>query len=182
VPGAWVRLGARCTDLEEHPDGALLRFADGSRVEADVVIGADGVHSVVRGAVAEPSPPAYSGICAFRAVVHGRHAPVFARRRAQTLWIGPGRHLVHYPISGGGRSTSSPSPPPGTTPRNPGALRPRPGSAGRSEIRVLFAFDPTRSALLLLGGDKAGNWQRWYRENIPIAEQLYLEYTTEGQE
>jgi hypothetical protein len=49
--------------------------------------------------------------------------------------------------------------------------------AGRSEIRVLFAFDPTRSALLLLGGDKAGNWQRWYRQNIPIAEQLYLEYT-----
>jgi hypothetical protein len=58
----------------------------------------------------------------------------------------------------------------------------RPGSAGRSEIRVIFAFDATRSALLLLGGDKAGNWQRWYRENIPIAEQLYLEYTTEGQE
>ncbi len=52
----------------------------------------------------------------------------------------------------------------------------RPGPAGRSEIRVLFAFDPARSALLL-GGDKAGNWQRWYRENIPIAEQLYLEYT-----
>jgi hypothetical protein len=48
----------------------------------------------------------------------------------------------------------------------------RPGSEDRSEIRVLFAFDPTRSALLL-GGDKAGNWQRWYRENIPIAEQLY---------
>ena len=48
--------------------------------------------------------------------------------------------------------------------------------------RVLFAFDPTRSALLLLGGDKAGNWQRWYRQNIPIAEQLYLEYTIEQQE
>ena len=58
----------------------------------------------------------------------------------------------------------------------------RPGSAGRSEIRVLFAFDPTRSALLLLGGDKAGNWQRWYRENIPVAEQLYRDYTTEKQE
>jgi hypothetical protein len=53
----------------------------------------------------------------------------------------------------------------------------RPGSTGRSEIRVLFAFDPARSALLLIGGDKAGNWQRWYRENIPLAEQLYLEYT-----
>lgn len=56
----------------------------------------------------------------------------------------------------------------------------RPGSRGRSEIRIIFAFDPTRSALLLLGGDKAGNWDRWYRDNIPVAEQLYLEYTQEG--
>lgn len=58
----------------------------------------------------------------------------------------------------------------------------RPGSTARSEIRVLFAFDPTRSALLLLGGDKAGNWQRWYKENIPIAEQLYVNYTTQAEE
>ena len=58
----------------------------------------------------------------------------------------------------------------------------RPGSAARSEIRVLFAFDPTRSALLLLGGDKAGNWKRWYTDNIPIAEQLYLDYTTQAEE
>jgi hypothetical protein len=36
--------------------------------------------------------------------------------------------------------------------------------------------------LLLLGGDKAGNWERWYRDNIPVAERLYLEYTTEGDE
>ncbi|MGH3162208.1 MAG: type II toxin-antitoxin system RelE/ParE family toxin [Streptosporangiaceae bacterium] len=41
----------------------------------------------------------------------------------------------------------------------------RPGSKGRSEIRIIFAFDPTRSALLLLGGDKEGNWARWYRDN-----------------
>jgi len=47
---------------------------------------------------------------------------------------------------------------------------------------VLFAFDPTRSALPLLGGDKAGNWQRWYKENIPIAEQLYVDYTTQAEE
>jgi hypothetical protein len=55
----------------------------------------------------------------------------------------------------------------------------RPGSAGKSEIRVILAFDPTRSALLLPGGDKAGNWQRWHRENIPVAERPYLEYATE---
>ncbi|WTD25613.1 type II toxin-antitoxin system RelE/ParE family toxin [Streptomyces anulatus] len=57
----------------------------------------------------------------------------------------------------------------------------RPGSAGRSEIRIIFAFDPTRSALLLLGGDKAGNWERWYRENIPVAERLYGDYTEEAE-
>jgi hypothetical protein len=58
----------------------------------------------------------------------------------------------------------------------------RPGSRGRSEIRIIFAFDPSRSALLLLGGDKAGNWQRWYRDNIPLAEQLYLAYTEEDED
>jgi hypothetical protein len=58
----------------------------------------------------------------------------------------------------------------------------RPGSRGRSEIRVIFAFDPARSALLVLGGDKAGNWTRWYRDNIPLAEQLCFESTAEEQE
>ncbi|MER5183710.1 FAD-dependent monooxygenase [Streptomyces sp. NPDC002896] len=101
VPGEWVRLGARCTAVDAGSDGALLCFADGSRVEADVVIGADGVHSVVRGAVAEPAPPEYSGLCAFRTIVPARSAPDFALRPAQTLWLGPGRHFVHYPIAGG---------------------------------------------------------------------------------
>jgi hypothetical protein len=55
----------------------------------------------------------------------------------------------------------------------------RPGSKGRSEIRIIFAFDPDRSALLLLGGDKAGSWDRWYRDNIPLAEQLYSDYTAD---
>src|SRR5690606_9419452 len=58
----------------------------------------------------------------------------------------------------------------------------RPGSRGRSEIRIIYAFDPTRSALLLLGGDKAGNWERWYKENIPLAEQLYIDYTCDDEE
>jgi hypothetical protein len=58
----------------------------------------------------------------------------------------------------------------------------RPGSRGRSEIRIIFAFDPARSALLLLGGDKAGNWQRSYRDNIPIAERPYRDYTSDHEE
>jgi len=47
---------------------------------------------------------------------------------------------------------------------------------------VLFAFDPTRSALLMVGGDKSGRWKRWYKQNIPITEQLYLDYTTQPEE
>jgi len=52
----------------------------------------------------------------------------------------------------------------------------RPGSRGRSEIRVLFAFDPRRRALLLVAGDKAGNWKKWYSTNIPIADARYAEH------
>jgi hypothetical protein len=55
----------------------------------------------------------------------------------------------------------------------------RPGSTGRSEVRILFAFDPWRSAILLVAGDKAGRWNRWYAEAIPRAEQLYEIYLKE---
>lgn len=49
----------------------------------------------------------------------------------------------------------------------------RPGSTGRSEIRILFAFDPTRRAILLVAGDKARKWQRWYARHIPEADDLF---------
>ena len=52
----------------------------------------------------------------------------------------------------------------------------RPPSSGRSEIRILFVFDPWRSAILLVAGDKAGQWTRWYRTAIPEAERLYADY------
>jgi len=48
----------------------------------------------------------------------------------------------------------------------------RPGSSGRSELRVLFAFDPSRQAIMLVAGDKAGNWKRWYKKSIPEADSL----------
>jgi hypothetical protein len=49
----------------------------------------------------------------------------------------------------------------------------RPGSQRRSGIRILFAFDPERQAVLLVAGDKAGNWTRWYADNIPLAERRF---------
>jgi hypothetical protein len=55
----------------------------------------------------------------------------------------------------------------------------RPPSAGRTEVRILLAFDPWRSAALLVAGDKAGQWTKWYRTAIPMAEQLYEDYLAE---
>lgn len=49
----------------------------------------------------------------------------------------------------------------------------RPGSSGRSELRVLFAFDPERKAIFLVAGDKAGRWEKWYKVNIPIADDRF---------
>jgi hypothetical protein len=49
----------------------------------------------------------------------------------------------------------------------------RPGSAKRSEIRILFAFDPERRAILLVAGDKSGSWNKWYKRNIGVADDLF---------
>jgi hypothetical protein len=52
----------------------------------------------------------------------------------------------------------------------------RPGSSGRSEVRILFAFDPVRQAILLVAGDKAGEWKRWYQRAIPLAERRFADH------
>ena len=57
-----------------------------------------------------------------------------------------------------------------------------PGSSGTSEVRILFVFDPWRSAILLVAGDKSGKGKRWYAEAIPRAEQLYEIYLKERAE
>jgi len=101
VPADAVRLGKRLDGCVVSADGVRLDFADGERVEADVLIGADGIHSVIRAALTEPAPPAHSGICAFRALVPAAAAPDLARRPAQVVWLGPGHHVVHYPVSAG---------------------------------------------------------------------------------
>lgn len=43
-------------------------------------------------------------------------------------------------------------------------------------IRILFRFDPRKTGILLIGGDKEGQWAQWYKKMIPIAEALYEEY------
>ncbi|RDB62365.1 diaminopimelate decarboxylase [Gordonibacter sp. 28C] len=63
----------------------------------------------------------------------------------------------------------------------------RPASPGRSELRILFAFDPTRRAIMLFAGDKSSGkgdrdtWSGWYKTAIPRAEELYFEHMGKGE-
>ena len=75
VPASAVRLGKRLDGFSVSEAGVRLSFADGERAEADVLIGADGIHSVIRAALTEPAPPVHSGLCAFRALVPAAAAP-----------------------------------------------------------------------------------------------------------
>lgn len=105
LPDDRLHLGHRCSGIEQRADGVVLGFqrADGHRVqvEAEVAIAADGIHSALRPMVAREEPARFSGLCAFRCLVPAADAPAMARRPVQTLWLGPGRHFVHYPISAG---------------------------------------------------------------------------------
>jgi salicylate hydroxylase len=101
VPADSVHLGQRCLEVDTSGQRPMLRLASGETVGADLVVGADGMHSVVRGLVTESPAATASGLCAFRSLVPAAQAPEFSRRPAQTLWIGPGHHLVHYPVSAG---------------------------------------------------------------------------------
>ncbi|HUK70923.1 MAG TPA: type II toxin-antitoxin system RelE/ParE family toxin [Streptosporangiaceae bacterium] len=75
-----------------------------------------------------------------------------------------------------GRPLADPRPPlPAERPQGTAARL-----AGRSEIRILYIFDPRRNAVLLAAGDKAGKWEAWYRRAIPLAEQRYEDYLKQG--
>jgi salicylate hydroxylase len=105
LPRRLLRLNQRCIELSQGEHEVEITFIsrDGgkTKVTADVVIGADGIHSAVRPVVAPQIDSRFSGLCAFRCLVPADRAPEMARRPVHTLWLGPGRHFVHYPICGG---------------------------------------------------------------------------------
>ncbi|MBF0280132.1 MAG: FAD-dependent monooxygenase [SAR324 cluster bacterium] len=104
-PDRYLRLDHRCIRVNQRQNGVELTFSnkDGkeSQIESDIVIGADGIHSTVRDSFAKKIEARFSGICAFRCLVPAENAPEIALRPVQTLWLGPERHFVHYPISSG---------------------------------------------------------------------------------
>lgn len=102
LPGSMFRLGADCTGAETSAGGAVAHFADGASVEADIVVGADGIHSAVRDSIFGPIEPRFTGCICWRGLVPGEALPDPAFARQMIAWWGPHGHIVHYPVRSGG--------------------------------------------------------------------------------
>jgi salicylate hydroxylase len=94
-----IHLGAKCIGLSQSPR-VTVQFENGA-VEADVVVGADGVHSQVRQALFGPDKPQFTGIVVWRGIVPMEKLPSHMARMVGSNWVGPGAHVVHYPLRAG---------------------------------------------------------------------------------
>jgi len=102
VPADHVALGCRVVGVESAPGGAVeLRFDNGTTVMADVVIGADGIHSVVRRELLGPEEPRFSGSSAWRGLVPAAQVADLNLPVSSTVVMGPGRHFVYYFVAAG---------------------------------------------------------------------------------
>src|SRR3954467_6635479 len=96
-----IHLGHRLTGLEERSDRIVLAFADRAEVEAETVIGADGVRSVIRRALYGEDNPTYTGQMVWRALLNGSDVPKeVLEPTGRIQWVGPGCHLLAYYIRG----------------------------------------------------------------------------------
>jgi salicylate hydroxylase len=97
VPTERIRLGARVVGVSEDRDHARVRLESGEEVEADLVIGADGLRSTVRAALFGEMPARFTGTVVWRGIVAAERIP--DEYRAQiTVWPGPNRHAMLYQV------------------------------------------------------------------------------------
>lgn len=100
LPAGVVRIGHRAVGFEQTDDRAKVTFANGATAEADIVIGADGIHSEMRPFVYPPSNPVFSGTVAYRGTVPHEHMPEWPMDRWQ-MWLGKGKHFLVFPLRAG---------------------------------------------------------------------------------
>jgi salicylate hydroxylase len=101
IEPAHIHLGQRLTGIEERQSGVTLTFANGTTRQADIVIGADGIHSVVRRALYGEDHPVYTGQMVWRALLKGSDvSPEITEPTGNNQWLGEGRHLMSYYLRG----------------------------------------------------------------------------------
>ena len=101
IPTERTHAGHRLVDLQERGSRIVVRFDNGASAEADLVIGADGIHSRVRHLVFGPEKPRFTGCVAWRGLVPAERISHLDIEVASHNWMGPGAHCVHYWVSAG---------------------------------------------------------------------------------
>jgi salicylate hydroxylase len=96
LPAHVVHTGHKCVGFEQTDTEATVGFANGARVTADVVIGADGIHSTLQQFVVAPSRPQFSGQVAHRGIVSA--ASISWLPGAMRNWLGAGKHFLVFPV------------------------------------------------------------------------------------
>jgi salicylate hydroxylase len=97
-----IHLGHKCRDVVQSADDVEIHFENGVRARAPIVVGADGVQSRVRACLFGADRPQFTGIVAWRGLVPREKVPPGVKMDVGTNWVGPGAHVVHYPVRGGG--------------------------------------------------------------------------------
>ena len=100
-PAERIHLGHRLVGLEDKGDRVEARFDNGARTTADVLVGADGIHSTVRAALFGEEAPRFAGCVAYRGLVPAERIADLGLELGPQSWVGPGGHLVHYFVSRG---------------------------------------------------------------------------------
>jgi len=100
LPSGVIHTGHKCVGFTQDATGAQLSFENGQVVQADVVIAADGINSVLQKHVVEPSAPEYAGFRAYRGVLPIEKVPGW-RREAHQVWMGDGKHFMVFPLRSG---------------------------------------------------------------------------------
>jgi salicylate hydroxylase len=101
LPPERVHTSHRLVDLDEKSDGVVARFDNGVVAEADVLVGADGIHSKVHALVFGPEKARFTGCVAWRGLVPAERVRHLDIEVASHNWMGPDGHVVHYWVAGG---------------------------------------------------------------------------------
>jgi 2-polyprenyl-6-methoxyphenol hydroxylase-like FAD-dependent oxidoreductase len=98
---AAIRLNCRVVGFQESSDGVKLRLADGTIVQGDLLVGADGLKSVICQQIVGNVPATYTGDAAWRITVPVECLPRDFMEQVMMVWMGPGRHVVAYYLRAG---------------------------------------------------------------------------------
>jgi len=96
-----IHLGSKCVGFTQDEHVVALELDGGGTVSGDCLIGADGVHSRVRQILFGRDQPQFTGIVVWRGIVPMEDLPGHMRRMVGSNWVGPGAHVVHYPLRAG---------------------------------------------------------------------------------